>query len=63
MTVVPLANTFVLLFEIPTVFVPVYFVPLTVTDQSFDAVESMRPLDVDTSFNDHVTELVLLATD
>jgi hypothetical protein len=63
MTVVPLASTFVLLFEIPTVLVPLYLVPLTVTDQFFDTLESILPLDVDTSFNDHVMVLALLATD
>ena len=63
MTVVPLARVFVPLLEMPTVFVPVYLVPLTVTLQSFETVESILPLDVATSFNVQVMVLVLLATD
>jgi hypothetical protein len=63
MTVEPLARVLVLLADIPTVFVPLYTVPLTVTDQFFAAVDEMAPLDVDTSFNAHVTVLVLFAID
>jgi hypothetical protein len=33
----------VALFDIPTVFVPLYFVPFTVTLQSFEAVELIFP--------------------
>lgn len=43
MVVVLLARVLVVLAEIPTVFVPLYFVPLTVTDQFFEAVESILP--------------------
>ena len=43
MVVVPLASVFVALFAMPTVFVPLYFVPLTVTDHDFDVLESIRP--------------------
>ena len=43
MVVVLLARVFVVLFAIPTVFVPLYFVPFTVTDQFFEADESILP--------------------
>ena len=43
MVVVPLASVIVELFEIPILFVPLYFLPLTVTDQSFEAVELILP--------------------
>ena len=41
--VVPLARVFVALLAMPTVFVPLYFVPLTVIAHVFDVLESMRP--------------------
>ena len=63
MTVDPLASVFVVLLDIPTLLVPLYVVPFTVTDQFFDAVESIRPLDVATSCIAHDTVLVLFATD
>jgi hypothetical protein len=41
--VVLLARVLVVFAEMPTVFVPLYFVPFTVTDQFFEAVESILP--------------------
>jgi hypothetical protein len=63
MTVVSLASVFVVLFDIPTVFVPLYVLPLTVTDHFFCVVESMRPSEPAISSNFQLTVDVLFATD
>ena len=63
MLVVPLARVFVELLPIPTADVPLYFVPLIVTDHGFKVDESMRPDEVATSFNVHATVLLLVAVD
>jgi hypothetical protein len=63
MVVVPLASVFVVLAEIPTVFVPLYFVPFTVTVQFFEADESILPELSAISCNFHATVDVLFAID
>jgi hypothetical protein len=63
MVVVPLASVFVVLAAIPTVFVPLYFVPFTVTVQSFDVDESILPSLPEINCNFHATVDVLFAID
>jgi hypothetical protein len=59
----PLANVFVVLLAMPTVFVRLYFLPFTVTDQFFEVVESILPELPETSSNFQLTVDVLFATD
>lgn len=63
MVVVPLANVFVVLFAIPTVFVPLYVVPFTVTDHFFEVVESILPSLPEISCNFQLIVVVLFAID
>jgi hypothetical protein len=59
----PLANVFVVLLLIPTVFEPLYFVPFTVTDHLFEAVESILPELPEISCSFQLIVEVLFATD
>jgi hypothetical protein len=63
MVVVPLASVFDVLFPIPTVFVPLYVVPLTVTLQFFEAVELIAPYAPEINSSFHETVEVLLSID
>lgn len=61
MVVFPLAKVLVALAAMPMVFVPLYFVPFTVTLQSFEAVELIRPEEPATSWSVQFTVVVLFA--
>lgn len=63
MVVVLLASVFVSLFPMVILFVPLYEVPLTVTDQFFEAVESILPSLVDINSNFQLIVDVLFAID
>jgi hypothetical protein len=63
MVIVSLASVFVALFAIPTVFVPLYVVPFTVTDQLFEVVESILPSLPAINSIFHATVEVLFAID
>lgn len=58
----PLASVFVLLLPMPTVLVPLYLVPLTVTLQSFEAVELILPEEPATSCIFQPTRVVFFST-
>lgn len=60
--VLPLAKVLVALAATPMVFVPLYFVPFTVTLQSLEAVELIRPEEPAISWSVQLTVVVLFAT-
>ena len=63
MVVVPFASVFVALFAMPTVFVPLYVVPFTVTDHFFEVDESILPSLPEISSNFQLIVDVLFTTD
>jgi hypothetical protein len=63
MVVVLLASVFVVLFAIPTVFVPLYVVPFTLTDHFFCEDESILPLLVEINCNFQLIVEVLFTID
>jgi hypothetical protein len=63
MVVVSLASVFVVLFAIPTVFVPLYVLPFTVTVHFFEADESILPELPETSCNFQLIVEVLFTID
>ena len=62
MTVCPLARVLTVLFAMPTEFVPLYVVPLTVTLHAFDAVELIKPAEPETSWSSQPMNDLLFST-